>query len=72
MAMGVSPLRHNDEEVVAGSEVGFKIDGFRVGVFATDPSVVTVELFLDENDPDPDVLVLETAVLVEPFLFLSD
>ena len=72
MAVSVSPLRHDDEEVGARGEVGLETDGFGFGVFSGDPPVIPVKLFLHQNGPYPDVLVLETTVLIESFLLLSD
>lgn len=70
--MDVSPLRHDDETVMALVEEGLEVDWLSIGVSPCDPPEPPVELSFDEDCTDPHVLIFETSILIAPLFLLPD
>jgi hypothetical protein len=70
MAMCLPPLWHYYQKVIALSQESLKIDRFLVRIFPSYPPILPIELSLNQYDPHPHVLVLETAALVKSYLLL--
>jgi hypothetical protein len=48
------------------------VDGFVLGVPPCDPTAASVKLLLEQEYPNPEILIIQTTTLIETLFFLSD
>ena len=70
VTMRLPPLWHYYHKVLSLSQESLEINRLLVGILARNPPILPIELSLNQYDPHPHVLVLETAALVESDLLL--
>jgi hypothetical protein len=70
--MGGLPLRQQYHVVLAGLKGVEKVDGLQVRVLGVDPPAIPIEFLLQKDAANPDIVVVQTAVLIESFLLLPD
>ncbi len=68
--MWTFPLWHYNNTILSCLKIVCIVYCFRIRVFSCDPTILSVELFLENYHPIPNVIVIKTAILVKTSLFL--
>ena len=70
--MWTFPFRYQNDKVLSCLEEVSKVHSFCRGIASTMPSIVCLKLFLQDDDSIPDIVIIETTILIKSFLFLPN